>query len=355
MNRPSIPDPAVAAPPDLRRLLWATLLFLALGGLGIWVIQARIGGPAVVWDARLLQGSVVASLAGLLLLYWIADGLRLWFCLRTLGERIPLRDLGRLVFINLFVSSVTPMATGGGVAQVWFLRRRGIAVGTALTATTVRTLLAACFIFAAAPVLVALIPERLGLAEDGPLLRILLAAVGLYALGVAILLLRTRWLTRSLLWMLTLLRRARMLGRHRHLDWRRRLARELARFTREVQGFLRGPPRFVLASVLATAVFLLALFSFPVLLLDALGQDPRYWTVIGRVAVTTLIMYFAPTPGASGIAEGAFGTLFADLLSASHLVLVTLVWRILTIHLGVFIGIFATHRELTRGPAGASS
>ncbi len=68
--------------------------------------------------------------------------------------------------------------------------------------------------------------------------------------------------------------------------------------------------------------------------------------MIGLLVVTTFVMYFSPTPGASGVAEGAFGFLFAGLVSDDHLVQVTLAWRFLTIYLGMAIGVFVTQHEL---------
>ena len=64
--------------------------------------------------------------------------------------------------------------------------------------------------------------------------------------------------------------------------------------------------------------------------------------------VTTFIMYFAPTPGASGISEGVFGSFFNDILANNHLLLVTFSWRFLTIYLGMLLGLFILQRYLVQ-------
>ena len=67
---------------------------------------------------------------------------------------------------------------------------------------------------------------------------------------------------------------------------------------------------------------------------------------LGLVVVTTFVMYFSPTPGASGISEGVFGSFFRDILSGNHLILVIVGWRLLTIYLGMIIGLLVFQREL---------
>lgn len=89
-------------------------------------------------------------------------------------------------------------------------------------------------------------------------------------------------------------------------------------------------------------MFLLALFSFPALIFWALGYDLSYWLSLAKMVITTFIMYFSPTPGGSGIAEGVFGRFFSADLLTTHLVLAVVVWRTLTIYLGMLIGLGVT-------------
>ena len=56
-------------------------------------------------------------------------------------------------------------------------------------------------------------------------------------------------------------------------------------------------------------------------------------------------MYFAPTPGATGVAEGGYGLLFAQLVQKQDITMLTLSWRFLTIYIGVVIGMIIILRE----------
>lgn len=330
-----------------RRLALFFLLFLLLSGLGIYVVYAQVAGHEVAWDSRLLSPELLASSVLLLVVYFAADGLRLWFTLRALGESVSFASMLQLIFLNTFVSNITPLATGGGIAQVWYMQRRGVPVGTGMTATTIRTALAALFIFGATPVLLLTLPGAEETARNQSLVVTLVVSVAVYIGFFFVLTLRTRWLLRTVLGALKLVHHLRLMAPERHSRWRRNIARELHRFAAGFRRYLQGRLTDIAGSFLFTALFLLTLFSFPALLFWALGYGFDYWLVIGRMVMTTFVMYFSPTPGASGIAEGVFGHFFADVVTASHLVLVTLAWRALTIWLGMLIGVFILQRELT--------
>ena len=333
-----------------RRLAAFGLLFVLLTSAGLYTVYHRFAGRTLTFDDRLLKPGTLLALLALLLVYFLADGLRLHFTLRALGHRLPFRAMVRLVFINLFVSNVTPMATGGGFAQVWYLARHGVPVGRATAATTIRTVLAVAFIFSLTPLFLFTLKalERTSISHQVGLA--LAVFITLYLGFFTVLLLRTRWLVTPLSRLLTGLRRLHLISARRHDRWQFRCRREVLRFAASFRDYLKGRPRYVLLSILCTAVFLLALFSFPALLMHSLGYPVDYLSTLGLLVVTTFIMYFSPTPGASGISEGVFGSFFRGLLSGNHLLLVTLAWRFLTIYLGMVIGLFVLQRELTRTP-----
>jgi uncharacterized protein (TIRG00374 family) len=254
------------------------------------------------------------------------------------------------VFINLFFSNVTPMATGGGFAQVWYLHNHGVPVGRATAATTIRTVLAVIFIFSLTPIFLLSLDAFKGesLASDlGP---VLAALILLYLSFFMVVLFRARWLIGPLSGFLRSLRRVHLLSEERHRRWQFKARREMLRFSVSFGHYLKGPKLFVSLSVLFTFVFLLSLFSFPALLINALDYEVDYLISLGLLVVTTFVMYFAPTPGASGISEGVFGSFFRDSLTSSHLVLVTVAWRFVTIYIGMLIGLVILQRQLLAKP-----
>ena len=282
-----------------RRILLFGLLFVGLTAAGLYVVYSRVAERNFSVDPALFSPGLIAGCIALLVIYFSADGLRLHFTLRALGHRISLRALCRLVFINIFFSNVTPMATGGGFAQVWYLRHHGVPVGVATAATTIRTVLAVIFIFSLTPVfLLTLSPlEKLSIGNSiGIALAVLIV---LYLSFFAVVLFRTRWLIPPLSRLVAGLHRVHLISEGRERHWQFKVKREMLRFARSFGVYLRGDKRFVTLSVLFTFIFLLSLFSFPALLMVGLGYDVDYLLSLG-CWWSPRSSYFSPTPRGIG-------------------------------------------------------
>ncbi|MGX1114505.1 uncharacterized protein (TIRG00374 family) [Pseudoalteromonas sp. MBR-15] len=285
----------------------------------------------------------------LLLVYYTSDAMRLWFTLRAIGCSQALKSIFPLVFINFLFSNITPMATGGGIAQVWFLHRRGVMLGAATAATSIRTVLASLLIFIPTPFLFMINPQLSSdLLHDGWGVFLSVFAIG-YVLLSAVVLLRIRWVIHTLKVILNQTHRFGLISQNtcQRRTWQ--VTRELFHFSYCIKIFLMGNWRDKLMAIGSTILFLVSLFSFPALLLWGLGYQVEYTSVLALMLVNTFIMYFAPTPGASGIAEGVFAIFFGAIVQAPDLVFVIIAWRFLTIHLGMFIGIFFTIFEFLSG------
>ncbi len=331
-----------------KRLLLFALLFIALTAAGFYAIYNNFSNRELTFDFRLFAPEVISLTILLLIVYFAADGLRLYYTLRALGYRIPKSAMTKLVFINIFFSNITPMATGGGFAQVWFLHRHGVPIGRATAATTIRTVLAIFFIFSLTPVfLLTLAPlqNEAFISDIGGALAVFIV---LYLAFFAIVLLRAHWLIGPLSKLFHGLHKLHLMSESRHQRWQYKARREMLRFSRSFAEYCRGSKSAIALSVFFTAVFLISLFSFPALLMWGLGYDINYLVSLGLLVVTTFIMYFAPTPGASGISEGVFGSFFNEILANNHLLLVTFSWRFLTIYLGMLIGLIVLQRYLVK-------
>ncbi len=330
------------------RLLLFGLIFITLSLAAPYAILKELGAQPFLFDRRLLSWPILAGSVLLLVVYYSCDGLRLYHTIKVLGFRVPKRDIGRLVFINILFSNITPMATGGGFAQIWYLHRHGVPLGIATAATTMRTLLAMAFIFTPTPFLLIIMDPLQGSHLSGRLA----FYFGLFACGYlaffAVVLLRMRWILIVTDTMLRLLHRHRFISQTRLRRWSFRFRREAIRFSRGFMTYLKGPRTDILLSVLYTVLFLFALFSFPALLLWGLDYHIDYLTTIGLLVIATFIMYFAPTPGGSGIAEGVFGLFFSSLIIPAELVLIIVAWRFLTIYLGMLVGVPVTLHEMVK-------
>ncbi|WP_149777379.1 lysylphosphatidylglycerol synthase transmembrane domain-containing protein [Ruegeria intermedia] len=318
-------------------LLYA-LLFGGLSAAGFAALSVVFDGPPPRFDARLVQPTAIASILLFLLVYFVSDGLRLFFVLRTIGSRVKIREIFPLVFINFLFSNITPLATGGGFAQVWYLQRQGVSFGASAAATSIRTILAMLMIFIAAPAFQFLHPD----ASNSEIARITMQSLSgfsvLYLVGFILVLRRPFWMATLIGTLLGLACRLRLIGEERKDQWVSTVRRETAEFASGFSRFLRGSRRDAAAAVISTLVFLVTLFAFPALLLVLLDYDVDWMTVIGTMSVVTFLMYFAPTPGGAGLAELAFAGFMASQMAPADLLLVVFAWRFLVIYLGMGIG-----------------
>ncbi|MFC4351016.1 YbhN family protein [Fodinicurvata halophila] len=346
-------DQDVSAPRKLlvsgRRLLIFSGLFALLTLLGFYAVYDQFAGQKLVFDPQLLAWTTLLSIGGLFILYILSDGLRLYFTLRALGQKVPLGQIFRLVFINIFFSNVTPMATGGGVAQIWYLQRHGVRMGTATAATTIRTVLAVIFIFSLTPIFLLTLEVLHNQALISRISGVLAVLIVLYLGFFAIVLFRSRWLIGPVSRTLRILRRLHLISEERYVRWQYRCRREMLRFSSSFAIYLQGPKLHILLSVFFTFLFLISLFSFPALIIAGLGYHVDYLVTTGLLVVTTFVMYFSPTPGAAGVSEGLFGSFFSGILTPDHLILVILIWRLVTVYIGMLIGLVIMQVEIAPG------
>jgi len=321
-------------------------LFFLLSFTTIYFVHHYFSKGELRIVPNLLSIRVIGGLAVLLVLYFLADGLRLYCVIRAMGFRIAFPYIVKLVFVNIFVSNVTPLATGGGVVQVYFMKQKGMPIGEATAATSIRTILAALILFTLTPVIIWAEPNQFRVFFHRNLLYGITGVSCAYLVVFWIVLFRIRIIKRWLFRGLNLLNILKIVSRSRFRSLFLMASHELELFSDGFKRYFKVGPGWAALSVVFTTLFLFLLFSFSVVLVRALGYQVSVLTVLTFQVVVTFFMYFAPTPGAAGIAEGGYGFLFAQLVQKQDITLLTLSWRFLTIYVGVLIGIFVIYREM---------
>jgi len=324
------------------------VLFFSLSFATVFIVHRYFSGGRFEIPSTLLSAPIMEGLAILLVLYYMSDGLRLYCVIRAMGLRIPFIYMMKLVFVNIFVSNITPLATGGGVAQVYLMNRKGIPIGEATAATSIRTILAALVMFTITPVILWLDPEQFQIFFHRKILYGITAVSLVYLVVFWIILYRIRIIKCLLFKILRLLRYMQLMSQKRFRRIFLRTSLEMDLFSSGFKRYFRGNRAWVCLSVLSTSIFLLLLFSFSIVLVRGLGYKAPVLTMLAFQLVVTFFMYFTPTPGAVGVAEGGYGLLFVQIVQKKDLTMLTLSWRFLTIYIGVVVGMFLLYREIFR-------
>lgn len=281
----------------------------------------------------------VSILLLLLILYFLFDGLRLYFIILSTGHSIPVKLLVKLIFANVFISNITPFSSGGGFIQIYYLNKANIAIGEATAITSIRTVLAMFFFLTLTPLI---------LIFDKSIDKIVPAkTVFLYALIFMItyitifyFIIQRKNLIKKLIYKIFyLLKKLKLIKKNKFKKWVLYSFKEINFLSFSIKKYLFGNKIFVIFSILFTLFFLTLLFSFTPFLLNLLNIKYNLLEIYIYQLIITFIMYFVPTPGSSGVAEAGYAYIFKTLLPVKYIPTLTILWRFLTIYVGMFIGL----------------
>ncbi|MFC2468678.1 MAG: YbhN family protein, partial [Negativicutes bacterium] len=245
-------------------------------------------------------------------------------------ENITLSQAVQVVFGNYFLALLTPGATGGAVAQLMFLRKAGVPTGKATVLVFVRTVVSIIFLILCLPLIfwhdAHILP---GVSNDrlGVLSFIVLLVLLLFFLAV-----------RENLLNHLAVRIARKLALPR-----RRLFVNIYRDTQNAIRLLGSSPKAMLLVFIESGLSLIAIYAVVPCLLLGLGVYHVDWyTVMGRMIFLNMLLYFTPTPGGSGVAEGGFVFLFSEIVPAGTVGIIAVCWRLIAEYIPFLIGFYYT-------------
>ncbi|MBN2625313.1 MAG: flippase-like domain-containing protein [Spirochaetales bacterium] len=333
---------------EYRTYLIGGLSFLALVIITFHLVFKGFQGAGTLIIPQVFAPARLALLGGLIILLYLFDGLRLYFVFLTIGTTVPFGLMLKLVFINIFASGVTPLATGGGFAQIYFLSKNKVPLGIATAASTMRTLIASVMIFGAVPVILVL--EK-GLKTVIPLKHGFLFSLLLILFYGALLWLLIRKkenLKKLAVGFINLLHRFHLIREDKAESMKENTDREIDLFSENLSRFWTGKKFFLFLSLCTALVYLLILFLVPFVLLRFMGEPVHLITVLSIQVLITFLIYFTPTPGGSGVAEGGFALIFSHFLTAAYVPPLTFYWRFITSYLGMLIGLIVFYREVWR-------
>ncbi len=257
------------------------------------------------------------------------DALRLQRLSAVTGKSVPLPAAVRVVFGNYFMALLTPGASGGAVIQILFLKKAGVPTGSATVVVLVRTILSIFFLILCLPVVFYFDPQILPWFDRESIVQGSLLLVGLVVMGMVVL--RTRLSDR-----LAVLVVKRLPAR-----WRLRLMK-VYRDMRGALALMAASPVAVGQAFLESGASLLLLYAMVPMLFAGIGAQLDWLQVMGRMIFLNLLLYFAPTPGGAGVAEGLFISSYKAFLPLGTVGVAAVAWRIFAEYLPACIGGYFT-------------
>ena len=298
-----------------------------------------------------LSPIILLTLGILLIFYFLLDALRFLYVLKTLQIDVTLGYLVKLAFINMFLSNITPFATGGAFAQIYFLNKKDISIGDATAATTIKTVLPIIFFFITTPIILITDKNLFKIFPSGNNLIYILSLVLIYILaayGFYKVLKNTNIIKKNLSKILDLLECKKIISKNKVKRFKNNSFLEIDIFALNIKRFLKGKKKHILLSIIFMILYLFILFMFPVILISGLNSTVSTIQIISIQILLTFVTYFAPTPGATGVAEGGFTLMFSNFVDKNDIVSLTFSWRFFTMYLGMLIGLIIFYAEIAK-------
>src|SRR2546425_3567178 len=293
---------------------------------------------------------------GLASMDWIGGGSRLWVVARHVHPGVRWRDMVIAGGMSAWAAYLTPFQTGAGPTMMWAMRRAGVRLPEAMTSTFM-TFVATVAFFALTGPLAIYLGAGKSLAEHNVVLgityydlfRTSLTIFGVLGVLMLVAMVFPVWLRDAVHWLATRLERKS-----------RRVA---ARIEQLREGIDRahdclvafGNPKGWLALFWAGPLSgpshankLLAGY----VALRTLGLHTNFVDILLLQTFITFLLYFAPTPGSSGLAELLSAAVMQIYVQPAELATYTLIWRFINSYATVIVGSLLFWHWLKRGLVG---
>jgi uncharacterized protein (TIRG00374 family) len=295
--------------------------------------------------------SYLLAAFGLVAVAWFCDAARFCALVRAAHEYAPFKLGIILTWLHYFGCAVTPMQSGGGPFQVYVLYKKGIPVGKGIAITLIRTMLTVLILSLIVPIALFIDPALL---DGSPFIKGMVAYVFVVIfcvwIFIAYTILRPNSIKRlgkvGVMWMkkLNFVKSSRIVKKCFH--W---LDCEIDNYNLNFKLAFSSGFFYSVAAVVLSVIHLLSVFSVLPVLMIAVGLPFNFAQTLATQAVFMFVLYFIPTPGASGVAESGGAALFGTLMPWNMAGIMAVIWRFFTEYLSIFMGVIVVVKLLGWG------
>jgi glycosyltransferase 2 family protein len=338
--------------PKLLRRGFEIFVLASVVGYGLTFLYGKDASASIAKFAQLDWRWVVVGI-GLASMDWIGGGLRLWVLARHVVPQPSLKGCLLAGGMGAWAAYVTPLNSGAGPMTMYTLRRYGVPLPVAVTSTLMSFIATIAFFGIAGPLALALGAGR-SLGTKGNVLGLSLYDLFRGSLGVVgaigLLLIAIVVFPR---FAANLVHRLALFAGKRS----RRVADRLEQVTKGIEEAHASVVSFnnvrgwaalgwaVLLSGPSHANKLLAGY----VALRVLGIHVNFVDVLLVQTLVMFLLYFAPTPGASGIAELLSAAVMSVYVPRSLIPIYTLVWRFILSYCTIGFGFLVFSGWVRRG------
>jgi uncharacterized protein (TIRG00374 family) len=327
----------------------------SLVGFGITLLYGNNLSAFLSAVGRLHWIWILAGL-GLASMDWIGGGLRLWVCARHVYPNPPLKGMILAGGMGAWAGYITPLNSGAGPMTMYTMRRFGVPLPVAVTSTFI-SFVATILFFAIAGPLAVIFGAGRSLGQRGNVLGLSLFDLFLGSLtivaGIGVLMALILFFPKMVAGLIH--RAATAIGRRsqRVAERLQKLRAGIDQAHESIVAF--NSPRGWLALFWATILSgpshankLLAGY----VALRALGIHANFVDILLVQTLVMFLLYFAPTPGASGVGEVLSAAVMSSYVPRELTPIYILVWRLTLTYFTIGFGFLVFSDWVRRGLKG---
>jgi len=241
---------------------------------------------------------------------------------------------------NIFMGAVTPSQTGGGVAHWYVFWKNGLKTPDFILLSFINFISTILFFLISGWVAMNILQDKIPegfvnyLASFG--FRVF-TTIGILVITALIF---PQFIGKILYGLGMVLSRINQSWSEKVKAFAKKIEKSMTEYQVQTKDFLRRKPHLMLYSLVITILLYFNKYLLAYFLVLALGLDADFWTVIAIQAVVYLLLYFAPSPGGSGIAELSISAMMANVIPGEYTASFTLLYRSFLIFIPALIGAY---------------
>lgn len=313
-------------------------IFAVIMALTFWSVFRNQDFTEIADAVGQMSGEYLAAGVFLAIFFVAGEGCMIWFLLKGIGEQTTLLRCISYSFIGFFFSGITPSATGGQPMQLYYMKRDG----NALSAASV-VLMTVAIIYKLVLVLIGI---GILLFWGKPLKAYLKAYYGLYFLGLFL----NTVLVVILLLVMFSQRTVRACFYHlekvlvhfrlwKKTESRREKVEQFLSGYQETVYFLQSHKRMIWLTIAGTFLQRFSVFVLTYVVYRGLGlSGAAMLDIILVQAAVYIAVDMLPVPGAQGITEAMYQSVFREIFAGKYLVVSICITRGISFYLMLLVG-----------------
>lgn len=336
-----------------KRIIYSIfILFNVIALLVVLLLENKSGDMAAGREVMQLLGKnwyFTVLVFAIFILQIGADTIAFYFLTKQVGVKNNFMLSLRVGVLGRYYDKLTPWSTGGQPMQMAYLANQGLDTATACAIPLAKSIIK---VFVVGITVIGILSfSRISVNIYITIAAYLSVGGGLLVPVFMILLMRhPQWGQSFAKWVIKMLYKMKIVKNY---------DAQVAKFTIMVDNFLKGMGylsthrKMVFVVGLMTLVELFIINATPFFIMKAFGiYNVNYWFIFVLCLYVSYASYFAPSPGAAGVAELSFYTIFATVITGNYLFWAILLWRIIIYYLPILAGLILQISEGARAIIG---